>query len=226
MIEVALNGKKGEGLFALIDLKDLTLIAKYKWYISTGGYARTTIHIKGSTAGDSRCVSYYIHRLILGEPPHEGVHADHVNRDRLDNRRENLRWVTHQQNCHNSNPISGFKGTKKDGTRWTARLRNLHLGSYGTDKEAALVYDKTARHFFGEYAYLNFPEEQYEGQVRYIDFTPDKIKLQSEHMGVSYFGHGGKRVKRWRAVYCKKTLGYFMTELEAAEAYKEAKHGG
>lgn len=225
MVKIALNGGKGKGLYVLADLKDLTLIANHKWYLGTGGYARATAHIKGSTVSESRSTTNYMHRLLLGEPPQKGLQVDHINRNRLDNRRSNLRWVTHQQNCHNSTPISGFKGTKKDGARWTARIRNLHLGSYDTEKEAALVYDKAARHFFKEYAYLNFSKEQYGGQVRYVDFVPDKKKLQSEHVGVSYFGHGGKRIKRWRAVYCKKTLGYFLTELEAAEAYKETKHG-
>lgn len=223
MPEIAIHG----GAVALVDLEDVELVSAHKWYMRNG-YAVTAYHVPGSKKGESgRTANVYMHRLLMGPPPEAGLHVDHVNRDRLDNRRSNLRWVTPAQNSQNAEGRSGlYKGVKKDDARWAARLRGLHLGSFATPEEAAKVYDKAARHFFGDYAALNFPNEHYEGQVRYVDFIPDKMKPKSAHTGVSYFGHGGKRVKRWRAVYRKRTLGYFATEHEAAAAYQEAKNEG
>lgn len=225
-MKIKMYGKKGEGLYTQVSPQDFKRVSKYKWYLSTGGYAITTIHRKGSSASSKdRNITIMLHRLILGEPPTGTVQGDHINRVRLDNRRGNLRWVSPQHNCHNSGGYGIYcKGVKLDGTRFCSKIRGIYLGSFATEKEAALVYDKAARHFFGEYAYLNFPEEYYKHPVRYIEYIPDKIKPKSKYIGVSYFGHGGKRVKRWRAVYRKKTLGYYLTEYEAAQSYKEAKH--
>lgn len=211
-------------LSAQIDEEDYELVSPYKWYLGSNGYATTTYHRKGRSRGDlDRNVNLSMHRLLMGVPPRPALFVDHIDRNRLNNCRNNLRWVTPQQSAANTAPISGYKGVRRDRSRWSAQIRSLHLGSFGSEEEAALVYDKAARHFFWEYAYLNFPDRIYPGDVRYIDFTPDDKKLHSDYTGVSYFGHGGKRVKRWRAVYRKKTLGYFHTELEAAAAYKEAK---
>ena len=222
---VQLRGKSGKE--AQVDLQDWELITQHKWYLSTGGYATTTHHKKGSGRKDkSRNVNMAMHHLILGEPSEVGLQRDHINGDRLDNRRKNLRWVTAEQNAQNAKATSsyGVKGITKDGGKWVARIRGLFLGSFTTPIEAGWAYDKAARHFFGEYARLNYPDVFYEGKVRYVDFVSDKKKLQSEYVGVTYFGHGGKRVKRWRAVHKKKTLGYFYTELEAAHAYQKVKN--
>ena len=220
-MEIALYG----GYIAQIDEEDLQLASQYKWYLNNG-YAFTNSHRKGYSRGDKgRNRPVYLHRLVMGEPPRPGLFVDHRDRNRLDCRKKNLRWVSPQQSSWNKSPSaeSGYKGVCMEEGRWEARIKGLYLGSAGTPETAAMIYDKAARHFFGEYAYLNFPDKWYSGDVRYVDFIPDKKKLQSSYTGVTYFGHGGKRVKRWRAVYRKKTLGYYMTEDEAAQAYQAAR---
>lgn len=212
------------GEAALVDDEDYDRLSQEKWYLSDGGYAISPKYVRGSYKNGKYMTEHRaMHVMIMGDPPMEGLIRDHKNRIRLDNRRDNLRWVTWVQNSANVSPIGEYKGVTKDGGRWSARLKGLYLGAYGSAEEAAMAHDKAARHFSGEYAYLNFPDHEYEGSVRYVDFIPDKKKPVSEYPGVSYFGHGGKRVKRWRAIYCKKTLGYFHTEEEAAQAYREAK---
>jgi len=91
---------------------------------------------------------------------------DHENGVKSDNRINNLRDVTHQQNMWNKtsqkNTSSAYKGVHKIKTsgKWRATLWNgfskLHLGTFTDEKEAALAYDAEARRVFGEYARTNF----------------------------------------------------------------------
>lgn len=80
------------GMFALIDDEDHTLIASYTWWYHTNGYAYTTKRIDGKNKNTM------MHHMIM---PHEGLSIDHINGDTLDNRRSNLRRVTHAQNLQN-----------------------------------------------------------------------------------------------------------------------------
>jgi hypothetical protein len=107
------------------------------------------------------------HRLIwlmhYGSFPTGQV--DHIDRDKSNNKIENLREVTGQQNNFNSKSRKGssqFKGVnvRKCG-KWAARIRKdgkqFNIGEYATEEMAAKAYDKKAREFFGVFAYLNFP---------------------------------------------------------------------
>jgi hypothetical protein len=72
-------------------------------------YARRIIKVHG------KCKSLWLHRLILelaGVPIPEGMEPDHINRDTLDNRLENLRVVTHQENISNQRPRSARRPSK------------------------------------------------------------------------------------------------------------------
>lgn len=92
-----------------------------------------------------------MHRVILerklGEPIPEGYVVDHINRDTLDNRRENLRLATKSQNGFNSgmrkNNTSGYKGVDFHTTRgqYRARLGATHLGWFSTMEEAMKARD-------------------------------------------------------------------------------------
>ena len=96
-----------------------------------------------------------------------GSEVDHINRDKLDNRRSNLRLVTHTQNCVNASlrvtNTSGFKGVNfYRGKYWRAYIRvnyrHISLGFFPTAEAAARAYDEAAREHFGEFAFLNFPD--------------------------------------------------------------------
>jgi hypothetical protein len=95
-----------------------------------------------------------------------GFETDHINGNRLDNRRSNLRLVTHQQNQWNrrkkANATSKYIGVTADSGKWRARIHDLSgrligLGYYDKEETAARVYDKAALEMRGEYARLNFP---------------------------------------------------------------------
>ena len=102
-----------------------------------------------------------MHRQLL---PHIR-RIDHVNGDGLDNRRANLRPATAGQNqanrSRNTNGTSRFKGVAwfQKSQKWMAKIthnyKQIYLGCYHTEKEAAIAYNVAALELFGEYARLN-----------------------------------------------------------------------
>lgn len=110
---------------------------------------------------------YFEHRLIwmLANRQHipSGMDVDHINRDKLDNRLENLRLATTAQNRANigkqRNNSTGYKGVFLDKGKFRAKIKNngsqRFLGSYSTAKAAAAAYDSAALAAFGEYAMTN-----------------------------------------------------------------------
>lgn len=91
---------------------------------------------------------------------------DHINRNTLDNRSCNLRETTPQGNSTNRKTSSKkFKGVsakpyyKKYHAKIKHNQKDFFIGSFNTPEEAARAYDKKARELFGEFAYLNFPNE-------------------------------------------------------------------
>ena len=113
-----------------------------------------------------------MHRLvmsrILGRELERNEIIDHVNGNGLDNRRENLRISTNSQNLanrrKNCNNTSGFKGVQPKRKKYSACVgfqgKKIRLGVYDTPEEAARAYDEKAKELFGEYANLNFPDDE------------------------------------------------------------------
>ena len=149
-IRVPLSNSDSE---ALIDPADAETVLAHRWSLNSKGYVTT--YVKSRTVR--------LHRLLLDAQPGEQI--DHANRDKLDNRRANLRRATASQNNANMPPRRGarYKGVSHSpGRGWRARLeydgRKRHLGYYATAEEAALAYDdEAALALHGEYAYLNRP---------------------------------------------------------------------
>lgn len=110
----------------------------------------------------------YLHRTIMRAP--KGSQVDHINGDRRDNRRCNLRVCTQAQNLWNNGKKahnkSGFKGVYFCGQtqRWRAEIRVnkrcIKLGRFDTPELAAAAYDSAARLHHGQFARLNFPSSQ------------------------------------------------------------------
>lgn len=142
------------GRIMLIDDADAALIVGRPWHAIT---ARSTFY---GQAGDDTTV--LAHRLVMSAP--KGTIIDHINRNGLDNRRENLRLCTTSQNHANRpapvNNTSGYKGVVKARSgRWAARItvgfKARHLGTYDDPWDAAEAYNAAAVEAWGEFALLN-----------------------------------------------------------------------
>jgi hypothetical protein len=106
-----------------------------------------------------------VHRIIWkierGEIP-EGMVVDHINGNPFDNRLENLRLVTHTENCRNARSHTtnktGLKGVAwdKKNERWQTEIRTpvgrVFLGRHKTKGEAALVYAKASLRYHGKHS--------------------------------------------------------------------------
>ncbi len=123
----------------LVSQGDLRLVLWAKWHVATNGYAATTV----ITGGSKKLV--LMHRYILGLSDDAGLRrtheVDHVNHNRLDNRRENLRVVTQQENLWNRGLVkpNGLRlgVTKmKDNQKYTHRPWKAAL-SYGDNVKYA-----------------------------------------------------------------------------------------
>ena len=146
-----------KGKVAVVDSEDYADLSKHKWCSwSRGRYAGRKITENGKT----RIV--LMHREIMRAT--KGQEIDHINGDGLDNRKENLRYVTRQQNIFNKKPqgkTSQYKGVyyraKED--RWVAQISvnrvKKYLGIYKSEKQAAIAYNNEAEKAYGEYAWLN-----------------------------------------------------------------------
>lgn len=147
-----------QGLVALVDAKDYERVmaagTRQTHRSKRSAYAQRTVYSPG---GGKRTL--FMHTFLTG-----WTRVDHRNGDGLDNRRENLREATAQQNSanrqRNLNNASGFKGVGLDGRRWRARIQVAgsprHLGFFDTPEEAAKAYDDAALDLFGEFARPNF----------------------------------------------------------------------
>jgi hypothetical protein len=102
-----------------------------------------------------------MHRFILNAP--DDVQVDHINGDKSDNRRANLRVCTPCENAYNrkvpSNNTSGFKGVRNVKGRWAAGItvnkKYIHLGYFDDIQEAAAVRKEAEDRYHGEFAYKN-----------------------------------------------------------------------
>lgn len=132
--------------WALLDARDGHLAEK-RWHRTGGGYAARYDAKEYAESGKRTAV--YMHREVLGVTD-PALQVDHINRDRLDNRRENLRVLPaarfQAQNMSSSQgATSGHRGVSWDRARgkWRATAmverKNYDLGRYETEAEAAAV---------------------------------------------------------------------------------------
>ena len=147
------------GLFSLVDDDDYEKLNQYKWRLGRRSVVR---HQVKEEYKSKKRKTILMHRMIMN--PEEGYVVDHINHNIFDNRKENLRICTQQQNSFNRKKqksafhskykgVSFYKKTKK----WMASIKlnnkNIYLGIYDEEENAAKAYKVAAKKYHGEYAY-------------------------------------------------------------------------
>ncbi len=162
--------KLTKGKYAIVDAEDYEKLAQYNWYATDNGYTHYAER-KERILGRKRTVR--MHRQIMNAPPFgpaqdwRGKVVDHINRCGWDNRKENLRVVSQQENNWNSLRGIGWGRSKYKGVtyseehkKWKAGLCHnggkIHLGYFGSEIAAGLAYDAAAKKYRGRFAVLNF----------------------------------------------------------------------
>lgn len=143
--------------YTIIDDEDYGYLNQWNWYFGGGDYTGSYV-IRKSPEG-----TRYIHRELMH--PKKGEYVDHINGNKLDNRKKNLRIVDGTQNLANMHKTrvgsSKYKGVqwRKDTKMWRVRVKvygqEIHGGYYYDEKEAAKAYNRIAKDVFGQHSYLN-----------------------------------------------------------------------
>lgn len=160
MKEIKLTQNK----IAIVDDEDFGKISSFKYRFDCG-YATRTLPKKEFGKKTNR----RLHHDIVGKPE-KGMQVDHINRNKLDNRKINLRIVTPSENLINRSVrkdcVSGYKGVvfcknRNSYKKWRVHIKNVKTGKlqcfgyFETLKEAIVVYNKNALELNGKFTVLN-----------------------------------------------------------------------
>lgn len=147
-----------QGLNAVVDDEDFEALNRFRWHANAHGYAARMARRNGKR------IVILMHWHVCWSPP--GTVVDHINGNRLDNRRSNLRACTRAQNNTNrrmsrQGRSSQFRGVcwRTHAKAWKAYIKHerkqMHLGYFKDERAAAQAYNDAALRLFGEFALLN-----------------------------------------------------------------------
>jgi len=153
--------------YAIVDPDDYERLSKYEWEARrtrNSPYYAARQDINRSTR---KYTLIFMHREIIEIG--DGLFADHINHNSVDNRKANLRPATQTQNNRNRKKFNLPTKSKYKGVYWKPRIKKwvaqigvnrkvIHLGCFKKEKDAARAYDKAAKQYHGEFASPNFPD--------------------------------------------------------------------
>lgn len=150
-------------IFALIDDEDVERVSQYKWYLDNFGYVRRNRKYKNRIA-DNLPIKLSV--FIFGKK--DNMFIDHINGDKLDNRKSNLRYCTMIENNFNrekrKDNTSGYKGIhlwkgRNGKTKWMVRVAENntrhYYGLFNDLNKAIKVYNDACKLHHGEFAVIN-----------------------------------------------------------------------
>lgn len=146
-LESDVKGFDSNGNEFVIDIDDYERIKDYCWYVNKDGKVQTSMN--GKTVG--------LHRFVMNLHDNN-YEVDHINHDRTDNRKNNLRIVTHEENMKNiktpKNNTSGRVGVEHlKNNKWKAKI---HIGNkyisktFDTFEEAVEKRIELEEQYFGK----------------------------------------------------------------------------
>ena len=166
--EIIMYNKSNEEVGrTIIGLEDIDEIKNIKWHIDKNGYCYN------KDFG-------LLHRYLTN--PNDNMVVDHINGNKLDNRKSNLRICTQSENNknakkHKRNTSSQYKGVSKYNNRWRVGIsvnnKRKHIGYFNDELDASIAYDKAAIMYFGIYCKTNHPIENYYDYIIELGLDPD-----------------------------------------------------
>lgn len=163
VIPISNNNNNDIVAYAFVSDEDYYELVKYSWSLSNG-YAV-------GRPQNGRKTSMHLHVFHSNTKNTYDV-VDHINQNKLDNRRTNLRGNSLSGNAHNSfkkkslNSTSTFRGVRTRKGKWLSEItkdkKYYYIGSFNTEKEAAIAYNNKATELYGDFACLNVITEDLE----------------------------------------------------------------
>lgn len=166
-VKMELNRTDGNNMYTILDLDDYEIVRDfpYTWHAAydkwiNGYYCAAVTYFKDDK-GKRHQSTVSLHSFLMGTIGRKDIRADHINRNPLDNRRENLRVIDVAANAKNrkgpnKNNISGYRNVAFVDGKWNVQLqidgRNRVLGRFDNVGEAGEYADKMRRKYYGEYA--------------------------------------------------------------------------
>ena len=229
MKEIIIESKKFGIHTLIVDDEDYEETMKFKWSLKEGQntfYA----HRKQKKNEPKPKSEVKLHRVVMRVTDPKRI-IDHIDGNGLNNQKSNLRVCNDGENKRNimvdcdqtRNSSSLYKGVhwNKNNKRWMSRIqlngRTINLGSFTSEIAACRMYDISAIKYFGKYACLNFPiEDYYAENLSKIELEINNSKKVSKpkasvHVGISHDRY-------WRARFGSTYIGSFRTENDAFEA--------
>jgi hypothetical protein len=162
MCDAPVSVTLARGQIAVISQSDADWVLQRPWYLASHGY------VAGSNPSSGK--AEYLHRLVCRAG--RGEYVDHIDRNKLNNTRANLRICTNAQNNANApakrSSKSQYRGVHFNGSFWVVQIcenyQTRHVGSFSDEIAAAAAYNIAARCLRGAFAYQN-P----------VDVSPDYI---------------------------------------------------
>lgn len=152
-----------KGRTTIVDDEDFEYVNQWKWMYLRGSAARSK-WIAGPDGKVNKHTTIYLHRLILGriKQPFDGAFCDHIDGDRLNNTRKNLRWATPKENTRNakvrSDNKSGHTGVywREKSKDYVAHItfngKSYSLKTHKTIQSAIAARNEAEKRLFGEFA--------------------------------------------------------------------------
>jgi len=148
----------------LVDDDDFPRLSQHKWFAHYCLSTKDYYAVRNGSRKLSKRTLIWMHREIMKAT--KGQEIDHINGNRLNNSKSNLRFCNHTQNMQNKQRkgifSSQYKGVcwHKNHKIWEAKItyykKQINLGYFKDEIQAAKAYDKKAKELFGEFACLNF----------------------------------------------------------------------
>ena len=134
----------------IVDPEDEWLLKQYTWHVGNKGYAATNVVLQYGGEGTRRRKYTLLHHCIVGQPIWGWDEIDHINHNRTDNRRCNLRYVSKSMQNQNTTRKPGQSGARHIGITYLGTYRvdirrdnvQHYLGCFDTMEEALATRDQ------------------------------------------------------------------------------------